>query len=317
MTVDQAELVAQALTSRLVPSSEKPLTSREFWPLTRITPLDSLPGRPASELAADLTVSHEQADRICRLLERTTALALATEALEQRGIWVTTAFSEHYPRRLEARLRDAAPPLLYGAGDRSLLGIDGLGVVGSRDIPPEAGEVAWKVAALAADAAVPLVSGAARGVDQQAMNAAFERGGAVVGVLADSLERAVGRPSTRKGIASGQICLATPYAPAAGFSAGNAMGRNKVIYALSRAVVVVRADDRAGGTWAGATEALAQDYARVLSWTGPGSGDGNRALVERGAIELRDDGDLTTRVLSAEPVAARTSAPAGDQMPLF
>lgn len=60
------------------------------------------------------------------------------------------------------------------------------------------------------------------------------------------------------------ITLAVP------FSVGNAMGRNKIIYGLSRCTIVVATDDGTGGTWAGATEALKNHYGRVASWTGAG-----------------------------------------------
>jgi predicted Rossmann fold nucleotide-binding protein DprA/Smf involved in DNA uptake len=113
-----------------------------------------------------------------------------------------------------------------------------------------------------------VVSGAARGVDQDAMNAAFEVGGQVVGVLADSLERAVSRPGIRRGVADGHTCLVTPYTPAAAFSVGNAMGRNKIIYGLARCTIVVATDHESGGTWAGAVETLKNHYGRVASWTG-------------------------------------------------
>ena len=111
---------------------------------------------------------------------------------------------------------------------------------------------------------------------------ATAKGGQVVGVLADALERSV----TRRGVAGGQICLVTPYPPSTPFSVGNAMGRNKIIYGLSRCTIVVASDHETGGTWAGATEALKNGYGRVAAWTGPGSGTGNSALVERGAGEL-------------------------------
>jgi len=140
------------------------------------------------------------------------------------------------------------------------------------------------------------------------MNGAFDAGGQVVGVLADSLERAVARPGTRRGVADGQIRLVTPYTPGAPFSVGNAMGRNKIIYGLSRCTIVIASDLENGGTWAGSTEALKNHYGRVASWTGPGSGPGNRALIERGADELSDIGRTRVRLECAD---ATPSAVAG------
>ena len=47
----------------------------------------------------------------------------------------------------------------------------------------------------------------------------------------------------------GQLVLASPYDPSAGFNVGNAMQRNKFIYALADAALVVNSDLNRGGTW--------------------------------------------------------------------
>lgn len=54
----------------------------------------------------------------------------------------------------------------------------------------------------------------------------------------------------------GQLTLISPYDPSAGFNVGNAMQRNKLIYALADASLVVSSDVGKGGTWAGAIEQL-------------------------------------------------------------
>jgi predicted Rossmann fold nucleotide-binding protein DprA/Smf involved in DNA uptake len=124
------------------------------------------------------------------------------------------------------------------------------------------------------------------------MNAALEEGGVAVGVLADSLVRAVRDGDVRRAIADERLCFITPYKPTAGFSVASAMGRNKLIYALSQATLVVAADVETGGTWEGAVESLRKEYAPVLVWTGAGAGPGNEALVRRGATGAGDVGTL-------------------------
>jgi predicted Rossmann fold nucleotide-binding protein DprA/Smf involved in DNA uptake len=315
--VADTELIAQALLSRQIPSVTPPLTSREFWSVTRMANLGDLPGLTSAALSAGLGVDPSLADRIPALLERSRALALATEELEHKGFWVLTSESEHYPRRLRERLGDHAPALLHGVGDQALLARDGIGVVGSRDVPPDAIRVARDIARVAVKGSLPVVSGAARGVDQHAMSAALEDAGDVVGVLADSLLRAASDRGTREAVTDGRVCLVTPYAPTAPFSAGNAMGRNKIIYGLSRAVVVVRSDKDTGGTWAGATEALSKRFATVYSWIGDGAGPGNAALVARGARILDADSRLD-EILLADPIAVTpVAAPESVEVPLF
>ena len=314
--LDEQDWAALALTSRLVDSTVKPLSAREFWQLRRNVEPSALRGMSANEIAARLTIPSEGAERIARLFDRATSLAIALEKMDHSGIWTITGVGHGYPERLRTRLRDSAPVVLHGVGDSSLLDTDGVGVVGSRDISIEGSQVARDIAQTAVKAGRPVVSGAARGVDRDAMSGAFDVCGHVVGVLADSLQRAVTRPDTRRGVTDGQICLITPYAPSAPFSTGNAMGRNKIIYGLSCCTVVVASDHETGGTWAGAAEALKNHYGRVASWMGPGSGPGNTALAKRGAVELSD----VTRVedlFHESAVLPSTSAEAlGDQLTL-
>ncbi len=70
-----------------------------------------------------------------------------------------------------------------------------------------------------------LYSGGAKGVDTLSMEAALEARGTAVGVLADSLTRAV--KSQKEALSRGDLCLVTPHSPSAGFSVGAAMGRNR------------------------------------------------------------------------------------------
>lgn len=64
------------------------------------------------------------------------------------------------------------------------------------------------------------------------------------------------RRQRRQPLIDGRMVLVSPYDPAAGFNVGHAMQRNKLIYALSDAALVVNADLEKGGTWNGAVEQL-------------------------------------------------------------
>ena len=88
------------------------------------------------------------------------------------------------------------------------------------------------------------------------MSGALEAGGRVVGVMADSLERAALARDNREALMDGRLALVSPYDPAAGFNVGHAMQRNKLVYALADAAFVVNSDFEKGGTWAGAIEQL-------------------------------------------------------------
>ena len=118
---------------------------------------------------------------------------------------------------------------------------------------------------------------------------ALEAGGQAVGILADSLARTIRQPDVREFVANRRLVLLTPYRPDNGFSVGAAMGRNKIIYGCSDFSVVVSSDYQKGGTWAGAVETLTASWCPVFVRSGASVGDGNRELISRGAVPLRDD----------------------------
>jgi len=123
---------------------------------------------------------------------------------------------------------------LFSAGETALLGQPGLAVVGSRNVNETGQRVASLVGNACARCGLVLYSGGARGVDSLATQAALEARGSAVGILADSLEKAIRAPDARAALA-----LLTPYAPNAGFSVGAAMGRNRPIYVLADYALVV------------------------------------------------------------------------------
>ena len=243
-------------------------------------------GSSSADIERLLAIPPDAADRLAYLLDRGGQLAIELERLGNLGLWALTIAHGNYPRRLCDRLADGAPPVLFGSGDVELLDRGGLAVVGSRDADARALQFTAEVSSVAARAGVQVVSGAARGVDAAAMRAAFEAGGTVIGVLADSLERRVREPETRRATAEGQAVLVTPYHPRAGFTAGAAMGRNKLIYTLADAALIVAASEGQGGTWAGATEALDHLWVPVYVRVGESAPDGNRRLLARGALEF-------------------------------
>lgn len=286
-----SSLSAVLLSQRLVDVAASPLKASEYWSLLERVPdpVDVL-GATAAALVGR-GVDPEVAERAVRLVDAATSVAFEVDRLEQSGIRVVASVDAEYPDALR-RLGRAAPPLLYVAGDPAVLTRDVLGVVGSRDVGMEGAEVAKTAARVAAERNVGVVSGGAKGVDRLAMKAAFYAGGFAIGVLADSLLRTLRDPETRRVVLDGSVCLCTPYKPSAGFSVANAMGRNKIIYALSAATLVVATDLESGGTWAGAVEALRQRLAPVLVWVGDEAAEGNAALVARGAVPVTAMDDL-------------------------
>jgi predicted Rossmann fold nucleotide-binding protein DprA/Smf involved in DNA uptake len=287
--VSDESLAALLLTNRVAKVDAKPFSASEFWRLVHdVGPLDALLGESVDSLTADRLLNPGLAERVSTLLDAASAFASVREQFESSGIEFISAFDDRYPSRLSAQLDRSAPPMLYVSGPTSWLDDGGVAVVGSRDVSEAGAEVARAVATAASDAGLPVISGAAKGVDQLAMGAALEQEGPVVGITTEGLRRVSRSRDVRASVSDGRLCVATPYAPDAGFSPGNAMGRNKIIYALADVSVVVASATESGGTWAGATEALRGRFGRVAVWRGAGEGPGNAALEAKGATPIRD-----------------------------
>ncbi len=279
---------ALLLTNRLVPLGAKPLTAREFWQLVdRVDPADLLHADPAS-IAARTGVVDDEAVRYRTLLDAATAMSFEQERLADGGVSLMSALDDSFPARLRERLGDGCPPFLLAAGPIDWLQRPSLGVVGSRDADDRALDLARRAAELAVGRGWSVVSGLARGVDQAAMDRAHEVGGAVVGVPAEGISVASRSAAVRRRVHARELCLASPYAPDARFTAASALGRNKIVYALSQVTFVVAAADGTGGTWSGAKEALERRSAAVAVWAGEGAPAGNHALVRRGATPISD-----------------------------
>lgn len=244
--------------------------------------LADLPGLDAPVLTARLGLKHTDGDRLHRLLQRGTQLAFELERLQRVGIGTETILDEGYPAHLREKLGEDAPAVLFIAGDRSLLGISGLGVVGCRDADPGALTWAEEAGRQAAAQRWSTVSGGARGIDQAGMRAAWDAGGVVIAAVAEGVERALRDASMRAAILEERVVVTSPYRPDAPFSVGAAMGRNKLIYGLATATVVVSSAVGEGGTWAGAVEALKHDWGPVLVRDEPEAPAGNRKLIDLG-----------------------------------
>ena len=228
-------------------------------------------------------------ERLGRLLARGFLLSQALERWQSRALWVVSRDDDEYPQRLKLRLKEDAPAILYGCGEIGILDTGGLAVVGSRNIDDSLVAYTENIGRLAAQAGQTLVSGGARGIDQSAMRGALEAGGKVTGVLADSLERSALNREHRDLLMDGRLVLISSYDPAAGFNVGNAMQRNKHVYALSDAALVVNSDYEKGGTWAGAVEQL--EKLRLVPVYVRSNGTNNNgldALRRKGALPWPD-----------------------------
>ena len=267
-----------------------PLTLREWNPLARkiqassYTRPERLLGQTVEEIKSVLELSEIEANRLAGLLQRSNLLAKELDRLDSIGIRVITRADLDYPQRYRQRLKESTPIVLFYAGEPALLGQPGIAVVGSRHLDLAGQECATFIGNACGLSGLVLYSGGAKGVDTLSMNAALEARGSAVGILADSLEKTIRPSEINRALNRGDLCLATPYSPNAGFSVGAAMGRNRLIYCLADYAIVVASDAEKGGTWAGATETLKAGWIPVFVLEHAAMPEGNHLLLQKGGV---------------------------------
>jgi predicted Rossmann fold nucleotide-binding protein DprA/Smf involved in DNA uptake len=298
MTVSPNTQAVLLLTSRFSSAKGevvKPLTPKEWgrfavWMKERsLTPEKLMRGR-ADELLQGWSDKSVTIQRIEALLERGSALALAMEKWLRAGLWVLTRSDPTYPHRLKLRLGIDSPALLFGCGSQSLLNSGGLAVVGSRNTSKGDLEYSRKLGAKAAADGESIVSGGARGVDEAAMLGALEADGTVIGILANGLLRACSSVKYRSHLMKNNLVLISPFYPDAGFNVGNAMARNKYIYSLADAAMVVHSG-ASGGAWTGAKKNLRKQWVPLWVKETNDKTAGNAAIVEAGGNWVSGDID--------------------------
>lgn len=314
-------LTAPLIAGRGAPSSDL-LTPGEYKRLARhLREIQHQPADLISTSASEILDACQpiiEKSRLERLLGRGFLLSQVIERWQSRAIWVVSRADSEYPKRIKGRLREDAPAILYGCGDMSLLECGGLAVVGSRHVDDQLIEYTMGIGRLAARSRQMLVSGGAKGIDQAAMRGALEAGGHSCGVLADSLEKTAMNREHRNLLIEGQLVLISPYDPSAGFNVGNAMQRNKLIYALADAALVVSSDVNKGGTWTGAVEQLDKLYfvPVYVRSTGPSS-PGLDALRTRGARPWPNPESPAELETTFSPEAITEQAPEQGGLSLF
>jgi predicted Rossmann fold nucleotide-binding protein DprA/Smf involved in DNA uptake len=306
----QAVLLLTAHFAKARNGAVKPLTPKEWgrfalWLKEKsLTPEQLMTGQPGELLDgwSDKAITLE---RIESLMDRGSALALAMEKWLRAGLWVMTRSDPDYPVRLKKRLRTDSPAILFGCGNRALLNSGGLAVVGSRNTTEQDLAYSRDLGAQAAGNGYSIVSGGARGVDEAAMLGALESEGTVIGILADNLLRACSTAKYRKYLMANNLVLISTFYPEVGFNAGNAMQRNKYIYCLSDAAMVVHSGEK-GGTWSGAMENVKKQWVPLWVKRTSDPKAGNAAIVTAGGVWTSENtGDIDfSSLFAAQPVGA-------------
>lgn len=233
--------------------------------------------------------------------------ALAARLRGGRGVLVPG--DGRWPAAMAALSR---PPLaLWWRGDGALwpplARRSAVAVVGTRRPSSHGLAMAHRLGQALAEAGWPVVSGLAEGIDAEVHRGALASGGAPVGVLGTPLERVYPRHHASLQAQVGRRGLLVSEQPAGAMvQRGHFASRNRLLVALSRAVVVVECP-RVSGALHSADLAWSEG---LPLWVVPAdaariSAAGSNRLLARGATPLLDPADLLA-TLGPGPLAARS-----------
>ena len=247
----------------------------------------------ASQLRAVPLIGATLSERFAvgfRDLEAVFARELAL--LVAHGVGLTLAGDADYPARLTTI--DDAPALLYTRGTWTAGDANAVGIVGSRSCTTYGKRMAAQIAGGLARAGFTVVSGLALGIDGAAHQGALEAGGRTLAVLGGSLAKVY--PPQHLALAdavaaNGVVLTETPMVVP--LTASMFPARNRVISALSRAVVIIEANAQSGAL---ITARLAAEQGREV-FVVPGNADseysaGCHDLIRKGARLVRNADDV-------------------------
>lgn len=242
--------------------------------------------------------------RVAALLARKGKAAEALRAWASAGIWLMSELDDDYPDAWRARLRNQAPPLLFARGDRALVAMQGVAVVGSRAATADEVAYAGRLGAAIAASGLAVISGCARGIDQAAMLGALEAGGCAIGLLPLGLAQPL--PSGLQPEAGNpRLLLLSAVPPHSPFDRSGALARNVLIHSLGAMAVAVQCGQSIGGTWHGAVRNLRHGWTPL--WVRPSdrADSGVPALCALGARAIEGEQFDIEAMLSAAPHRSR------------
>lgn len=182
--------------------------------------------------------------------------------LKKNDVSIVGLDDERYPKSVKENMKDNAPPILYCKGQSLLLQKKGISIVGARDVDNYEINLVKEIAHQLAENKINVISGYAKGVDTSAHIGALEAHGTTTMILSFgtnhiSIKREIQNFDWRQ-----NSLFVTQFAPYEKFSGRNAMTRNKLVCAMSDAIVVIKsgaernAESKMSGTFDAGKSAL-------------------------------------------------------------
>lgn len=210
--------------------------------------------------------------------------------LLDQDISILTLGDESYPAILRKRLEQNAPGLLFCRGNARLLGLRSVAIAGSRRANEEICNVASRIAYALSREGVNVVSGYAKGIDTCAHLGALHSDGTTTIVLSEGITQFRWKPDFKPYQNASNYIAISQFKPYETWAARNAMARNKIISALSEAVLIIEAGLTGGSLDEGRTALKQQVPLFVIEPSTRGISDcGNQILIDEGGTPVNQE----------------------------
>lgn len=244
-------LLTAPLTIGRARTDNQLLTRGEFKRLARVlkdkglTPKDLLVQETRTLLRG--AVAKVDNARLEGLLGRGFLMSDAIQRWQTRSIWVIGRYDYAYPSRVLERLKEEAPPILYGCGNEEVLNNGGLALMGAERVEGTGAQQAATIGELAGRANRTILTSNEGSFQELLASTAVNAGGSWAKVLAGNLEREALKREHREPIRGGQFVLVSSSDPLAGKTATRAKQRDMLLAALADATVAFELRDESNG----------------------------------------------------------------------
>ncbi len=293
---------AMLLTMALSPNKEeyaRPMGVQEFRRFesivraSRFHGIGELLDVDISGLMMYLGLSEEESYRAYTLLHRGVQMSYALEGFATDGIDVVTQYDTGYPRRLEDKLKESAPPFLYRCGNLDILSRPAIAVVGISGVrtTPEARGLIEVLVRGAVELGYGVITGGELGVSRLTANLVRQCGGSLVEILGGGMREHLAEDTIALLLGEGRSVVLSAEHPDALFTVSHAIARNKLLFATADAAFIFNTDGRRGESDALASRTCDWIYA----WEDYA---GNHSLIARGARPFHSISDADVQSMS-------------------
>lgn len=215
------------------------------------------------------------------------------EKLENEQVKIIGLDDERYPQHVLNTLNGNSPVVLFCKGNLGLLNNKGVSIVGARDVDNFVVMLTKEIAKSLANAGYNITSGYAKGVDTNAHLGALETEGTTTMILSFGVNHITIKREMKNLEWEKNGLFVTQFAPYEKFTGQNAMARNKLVCAMSKALIVMQSgqernsEGKMSGTFDAAKSAIELGIpVFVFSPKIIPSAKGNLDLIRHGGIEF-------------------------------